>query len=439
MMTDLSTAVEPSRPRTETGAAGRRECIDQRRHTFLIVDDEEDVLDSLRHLFHRQYRVLTAPSGAEALELLRRNEVHLILSDQRMPGMPGDVFLRESRAIAPDAIRMLFTGYADIQAVISAVNEGGIFRYMVKPWDTAELEWVVRQAAEQHDLLAERRRLIAELQDANARLTKANRELEEASALKSAFLEVASHELNTPITIVFGLSELLRLLNPNREQREREIIDRIAGGARQLARLVANLLKLMRADDFRRTLDLAAVDLGALLRTVVDQVAPFIRSRRLRLQVEIADELGSFEIDADKIRDVVTNLLTNAIKFTPDGGSCTLRARLAVADIAEIEVSDQGIGIEPRALGQLFQPFFTEFDPSCHSTGDFGFKKRGMGLGLSIVKKFIELHGGGVSAESTLGQGTRFLVRLPRHPNPSRRAPAESAASSTPTSSNGPR
>src|SRR5262249_54538097 len=141
----------------------RGECLmDARRHTLLVVDDEVDVLESLRHLFHRSYRVLTAPGGDQALEMMSKNDVHLILSDQRMPGMSGDVFLSHARRLKPDAIRILFTGYADIQAVINAVNEGNIFRYILKPWDAGELEGVIRQAAEQYELLAERKRLIAE-------------------------------------------------------------------------------------------------------------------------------------------------------------------------------------------------------------------------------------------------------------------------------------
>ena len=103
--------------------------------------------------------MLTAESGEAALEILRAEEVHVILSDQRMPGMTGDAFLAQARHVRPDAIRMLFTGYADIQAVINAVNEGRIFRYILKPWDPLELEGVIRQAVEQHELLAERKRL----------------------------------------------------------------------------------------------------------------------------------------------------------------------------------------------------------------------------------------------------------------------------------------
>ncbi|HMB08049.1 MAG TPA: hybrid sensor histidine kinase/response regulator [Isosphaeraceae bacterium] len=389
--------------------------MDQRRHTLLVVDDEVDVLESLRHLFHRSYRVLTASSGEQALDYLRHDDVHLILSDQRMPGMSGDVFLSHARALRPDAIRMLFTGYADIQAVINAVNEGNIFRYILKPWDAVDLEGVIRQAAEQYELLAERKRLIAELQAANTKLTQANQELAEADQLKSAFIEVASHEFNTPITLVLGLSELLRLLNPDRDEQERALVERISESARQLARLVTNTLTLMRAADFRRTLQRAPIELAPLLHMVAGQVMPFVQARKLRLIVEVADDLGTFEVDPDKIAASVVNLLTNAIKFTPDGGEIALRAGLVEPDEARIRIVDRGIGLEPRAVNRLFQPFFTQFDPSLHSSGDFGFNKRGLGLGLSIAKQFVELHGGRISAESALGQGTTVTILLPRH------------------------
>jgi signal transduction histidine kinase len=413
MTSDVATTRPNSQPARTAGTVAPA-----RRHTLLIVDDEVDVLESLRHLFHRAYRVLTASSGDQAVEVLRQNEVQLILSDQRMPGMSGDVFLSHARRSQPDAIRMLFTGYADIQAVINAVNEGHIFRYILKPWDAAELEGVIRQAAEQYDLLADRKRLIAELQEANGRLTKANEELALAGQLKSAFIEVASHEFNTPITLVLGLSELLRLLNPERNEQERAIVERISTGARQLARLVTNTLTLMRSDDFRRTLQRAPVDLADLLHHVIDKVQPFVRARQLRLVDDVSDNLGVFEVDGDKIDACVVNLLTNAIKFTPDGREVVLSARLANPDEAEITVSDTGIGLDERSVRQLFQPFFTQFDSSHHSSGDFGFNKRGLGLGLSIVKQFIELHGGSVSAESQLGVGTRVSIRLPRHCEP---------------------
>jgi signal transduction histidine kinase len=355
-----------------------------------------------------------------------------------MPGMQGDSFLSQARRLQPDAIRMLFTGYADIQAVINAVNEGHIFRYILKPWDTVELEGIIRQAAEQYDLLAERKRLIAELQATNAQLTHANEELARAGQLKTAFIEVASHEFNTPITLVLGLTELLKMANPNPADDEREILRQITASGRQLSRLVTSMLTLLRAEDFRRTLLRSPVELSGLIRAVVDQVRPFIHARQLHLHLAVAEDLGTFEIDADKINAVLVNLLTNAIKFTPDEGQIELSAELEDGDEARICVADRGVGLEPQALKHLFQPFFTQFDPSRHSSGDFGFCKRGLGLGLSISKQFVEMHGGEISAASDPDGGTRITIRLPRrarthgekgaYPSPPSPAPFQEAS-----------
>jgi signal transduction histidine kinase len=407
--------------------------MEQRRHTLLVVDDEVDVLESLRHQFHRGYRVLTSVSGQKAIEMLQEDSVELILTDQRMPGMSGDQFLREARRLKPDAIRMLFTGYADIQAVISAVNEGHIFRYILKPWDSVELESIIRQGVEQYELLAERKRLVTELQAANSELVRANEELARAGQLKTAFIEVASHEFNTPITLVLGLTELLRLCNPTRSDQEHEILRQITSSGKQLARLVTNMLTLLRAEDFRKTLERRPVNLADLAQRATDQVRLFTHARHIQLHTKSADDLGAFEIDADKISAVLINLLTNAIKFTPDGGTIELTARLSEADLAEIVVNDRGVGLEPQELRHLFQPFFTQLDPSRHSSGDFGFCKRGLGLGLSIAKQFVEMHGGSITAQSRDGGGTQITVRLPRHPLPGAE-PAGRAATTPPPS-----
>jgi signal transduction histidine kinase len=386
----------------------------QKRHTLLIVDDEPDVLDSLRHQFHRSYRVLTQTSGMEAVEIIANDEVDLILSDQRMPGMTGDQLLRRAKELKPDTIRMLFTGYADIQAVISAVNEGHIFRYILKPWDSTELEGIIRQGIEQYDLLVERRRLIAELQATNSQLVAANVELARAGKLKTAFIEVASHEFNTPINLVLGLTELLKLSSKNRPDPEVEILRQLTASGLQLARLVKNMMTLLRTEDFRRTLKTDPVNLVELIHKVIEQVRPFLEARRLKLVTELDDDMGSFELDADKISAVFINVITNAIKFTPDGGTIELVGRPAPDQNVEILVQDRGIGLDPECISHVFQPFFTQLDPSRHSSGDFGFNKRGLGLGLSIAKRFVELHGGTISAACRDGGGTAITVRLPR-------------------------
>ncbi len=392
------------------------------RHTLLIVDDETDVLDSLQHLFHRKFRVLTAPSGSQALELLQKEPVQLILSDQRMPGMSGDEFLARSRNLRPESIRLLFTGYADIQAVANAINRGEIYRYILKPWDPIELELLLDQAAERYDLLDERRRLVAELQATNDRLSQANRDLAEADQVKTAFLEVASHEFNTPITVIQGLSELLLLTNTDREPQERGLLEGIRDGTRHLGRLVGDTLKALDAGEFRNRLHLASVDLAALIHQACAQVEPFVTARHLLFERDVASDLGQFEADESKILEILVQLLTNAIKFTPDEGSIRISARLLGPDQAEIAVVDTGIGLDEPTLRHLFSPLFTELNPDHHHSGTFGFGQRGLGLGLYLVKQFIELHGGSVAVTSVVNQGTTITLLLPRHPCP---APAD--------------
>jgi response regulator RpfG family c-di-GMP phosphodiesterase len=135
------------------------------RHPILLVDDEPEILFSLRGLLRMEFELYTAESGAEALEILHRHPVHVIMTDQRMPQMTGVELLRRAQDECPEAIRIVFTGYADIKAVIDAINQGQVYRYLTKPWDPDELVTVLHQACDQYDRLAERRRLLFDLHD----------------------------------------------------------------------------------------------------------------------------------------------------------------------------------------------------------------------------------------------------------------------------------
>jgi response regulator RpfG family c-di-GMP phosphodiesterase len=123
------------------------------KHTLLVVDDEPYVGDSVHDLLRRQYRVLTAKSAAEGCEIMRREEVHIIMTDQRMPHSTGVELLKNVRLKHPHAVRMLFTGYADVEAIIAAINQGHIYKFLRKPWQPEELEEAVREAAAEYERL----------------------------------------------------------------------------------------------------------------------------------------------------------------------------------------------------------------------------------------------------------------------------------------------
>jgi response regulator RpfG family c-di-GMP phosphodiesterase len=134
-----------------------------RKQTVLIVDDEPDILFSLRGLLRTEFDLLTATSGAEALEILHRQQVHVIMTDQRMPQMTGTELLHRAQGECPEAIRIIFTGYADIKSVVDAINHGQIYRYLTKPWDPDELVAVLHEACDQYDRIAERKSLMRDL------------------------------------------------------------------------------------------------------------------------------------------------------------------------------------------------------------------------------------------------------------------------------------
>ncbi len=135
------------------------------RPPILVVDDESEILFSLRSLLRRDFTVHTAQSGAEALGILQQHPVHVILTDQRMTAMTGVELLGRARVLRPESIRILFTGYADIKSVVEAINRGQVYRYLTKPWDPDELLDLLREACAQHDRLAEKRQLLLELSD----------------------------------------------------------------------------------------------------------------------------------------------------------------------------------------------------------------------------------------------------------------------------------
>ena len=387
--------------------------VKERRHTILVVDDEPDVVKSVQDLLRFDYRVLGATRASEGMRILQTEEVHVVMSDQRMPEMTGVQFLDKVRGANPEAMRLLFTGYADIKAVIDAINQGNVYRYITKPWDPDELQSVIREAVNRYDLITERNALIEEMKEKNAELAKVNEDLRRSDALKAAFIHVASHELRTPLTILLGMTRLALKLPPASPPLP-DWLGRINLAAERLQHLIDQIIDMLSAGKFDQHLERQTVDLHSLLTDVAEDVQPFVQIRRQTLDLDLAANLGTAGLDREKMRDGLNHLLFNAIKFTPDGGKITLAARRVEASI-EIRVVDTGVGMDAATIEQLFTPFFTSFDVSHHSSGQFEFCRRGLGLGLSVVKAFVDLHGGTIRAESELEKGTTFIVTIPDH------------------------
>lgn len=163
---------------------------------LLIVDDEKEITTALADLFRRDYRVKVAGSADEALTVLKRHDVSVIVSDQRMPEKTGAELLAEARLVNPDAVRILLTGYADLDAVVQAVNEGKIFFYLTKPWNTKEIETIVAKAVEHNLLLRDNRRLVEELRRTNAELEERVKERTRQLEQRAMELEEANRKIS---------------------------------------------------------------------------------------------------------------------------------------------------------------------------------------------------------------------------------------------------
>ena len=228
---------------------------------------------------------------------------------------------------------------------------------------------------------------------------------EQLDRLKDEFVLTASHELRSPLTSVQGFAELLMLERETLTPKQVETVEIILDNCRHLVRLLNDLLDLARSDAGRLAVRLAPTELAPLIDEVVRTMRAQTEAADQALREEIAPDLPLIEAEADRIRQILVNLITNAHEYSPEGASIAVRARV-LGDEVEISVTDDGPGIPENQLEHIFERFVR---------GDAGLTQRvgGTGLGLAISKSLVELHGGRIEVDSTEGGGSSFRFRLP--------------------------
>ncbi len=244
-------------------------------------------------------------------------------------------------------------------------------------------------------------------------LDERNRERDEASRLKDEFLMTVSHELRTPLTAIYGWARMLSTGQIRDAQRPRAI-DAIERNAAALQQLVNDLLDVSRVVSGKLRLDVDTVSLPEVVGAAIDTVRPAAHAKNIRLVTTAADEDLVVSGDAGRLQQVIWNLLSNAVRFTPAGGRIEI-AMARVADAIEIAVRDTGPGVDPRFLPHAFERFR---QGAAGTTREYG----GLGLGLAIVRHLVELHGGTVAASNNdPGPGAAFRIMLPARTAAARR------------------
>ena len=422
---------------------------------LLVDDDEDDVVlarDLLREVPGARFEVDWTPDYDEGLRGVLSGRYDVCLVDYRLGERNGVDFMRDVRQAEGATPVILLTGQGSYEVDLAAM-EAGAADFLEKPQLTAALlgrsiRYAIQQRAAEEDrlrLLQERAaraqaeaatraarehaaRLEAEIVErrrAEAELSRAKQDVEAASRAKDRFLATLSHELRTPLTPVLAVVSRLEA-DPRLAEELRAELARARRNVELEARLIDDLLDLTRISQGKLELDRQVVEVGPLLDLAIEICSVELSSAgRVRVETDIAPDLPAIEADGSRLTQVFWNLINNAVKFTPEGGTIRVRARCRTGEM-EIEFEDTGIGIDPEVLPRLFDAF---------EQGDPGITRRfgGLGLGLAISHAIMDMHGGELSAASDgPGKGSTFTLRLPVVPDaaarpaaPGRAAPAE--------------
>ena len=237
---------------------------------------------------------------------------------------------------------------------------------------------------------------------------------DELNEMKSKFAMITSHELMTPLAVIKGYISLMtdKMLGELTDK-QKEALDTMNKYFARLEEIKTNLTRLYSGIYPSFEENLKASSINALIRTTAEDIKPFVKKRNQSLLFQIEEGIPRVMMDVGGIRQVLVNLLLNAIRFTPDKGRIIIKAA-SDKDAVRVEVEDTGLGIPEEKLGSIFESFYEAQDTSQHSSGTIEFKSGGMGLGLAIAKNIVDSHKGKIWAESKVGKYSRFIFTLPK-------------------------
>jgi hypothetical protein len=356
---------------------------------LLIVDDAEVIRQLCAHAL-TEYRILQAGNGREALALLEREPVDLVLTDVMMPEVDGLELLRRIKEQAPNRVVVVMTGFADREMILQALKSNAD-DFITKPLNLLQLRNLLRKALERQKL---REELI---------------ELKRMDRLKGEFLGLVSHKLKTPVTSVsLFLQNLAAGTVDPVDPACQEALALAQGELDKLQQLIRDLLyysNLILQPQLLQRQECYPLDLVAVL---INDLLPEASAQGLELDFRPTEGLPPLYLDRKQFEFIVRSLLLNAIKFTPQGGRVSLDVAATATDLS-LRVSHKALAIAASEIQKIFEKFY-QIDP--HNSGQV----RGFGLGLYYARQFVQNHGGTMQLVSSPGVGTTVTVTLPLTP-----------------------
>ncbi len=385
---------------------------------IICVDDEPIVLNALKDQLNRKfgpdYIIETTENGEDAIECMNEflesgTKVLVVIADYIMPGMKGDTLLKKIHEISNETMTILLTGQASIEGVSNAINHANLYRYIAKPWSKDDLELTVKEAIKSFEFKHELDQKNRELTQLNTSLEKKVQqrtlELQELNATKDKFFSIIAHDLKNPFNVLIGFSDLLKQDYHQMGDEERlEIVEAMSEASEYSYKLLENLLEWSRSQTGRINYTPQLFD----LKNIVTETIKLLESGAINKDIILLEAVAQNSMvfaDPNMITTVIRNLVSNALKYTPNGGFVNIRSSKE-NNRMEITVTDSGIGIKKEDLNKLFRI-------DVHHSTEGTQKEQGTGLGLILCKEFVEKNDGEIWIESQPGFGSKFIFSLP--------------------------
>ena len=347
----------------------------------LYIDDEEHNLHSFKASFRRQYEIYTANSAAEGLKILENVSLHVIIADQKMPQTTGVEFFKSITHTYPDPVRILLTGYTDIEALADAINHGDIYRYITKPWNDLELHNSIKNAYDAYKAKIDLRNKIAELEKTNNELNR--------------FIYSISHELRAPLVSAMGIVNVVKMEGLFDSNEYWALIETCSN---KLDYYIQKTLQYYKNN--KNVSEITSINFSKIIHELIELYSYADRDTNFHVDIK-QDE--PFYGDAFRIEVILGNLISNAITYQKENEeNKKVDIKVEVRhNNAEITISDNGMGI----LNEHLEKIFTQFFKSKTNNGS--------GLGLFIVKEALNKIDGKISVSSDTTDGTTFIITIP--------------------------